>query len=41
LKKEYPEGVMLEPVDCADDTYTPSLLKDSKDPKFRILNDLQ
>jgi hypothetical protein len=32
---------MLEPVDCADDTYTPSMLKDSKDPKFRILSELQ
>ena len=36
LKKDYPEGVPLEPVDCTDDTYTPEMLQDKKNPKFKI-----
>ena len=40
LKKNYPDGVPLEPVDFTDDTFTPDLLKNTKDPKFRILQDL-
>ena len=40
LKKNYPDGVPLEPVDFTDETYTPDMLKNSKDPKFRLLQDL-
>jgi len=40
LKKDYPEGVTLLPIDCTDDTYTDELLKDKSNPKFKILSDL-
>ena len=41
LKKKYPEGVQLEPVDCTDDTYSENLTKDVKNPKFKLFQDLQ
>merc|ERR1711939_471246 len=41
LKKEYPEGVLLEPVDWTDDTFTQDMLQNNKDPKFKILQDIQ
>ena len=41
LKKAYPEGVMLEPVDCTDDTYTDALASDKSNPKFKLFKDLQ
>lgn len=37
LKKEYPEGVMLLPVDFTDDTYSEELFKDKSDPKYKDL----
>jgi len=40
LKQKYPEGVMLEPVDCTDDTWTEELAKDEKNPKFKMFKDL-
>ena len=39
LKKAYPEGVPLEPVDCTEETYTSDLSKNN--PKFKMLADLQ
>ena len=39
LKKAYPEGVPLLPVDCTDETYTTDLSKNN--PKFKMLADLQ
>ena len=41
LKKEYPEGVPLEPVDCTDDTYTDEWAKNNTNPKFKMLQDMQ
>ena len=40
LKTKYPEGVMLEPVDCTDDTYTDELAKDTSNPKFKLFKEL-
>lgn len=40
MKKDYPDGVPLEPVDFTDDTFTPDMLKNNKDPKLRILQEL-
>jgi len=41
LKKKYPEGVTLEPVDCTDDTYTDDLASDKSNPRFKLFKDLQ
>mmetsp|Transcript_16067 Transcript_16067/g.27116 ORF Transcript_16067/g.27116 Transcript_16067/m.27116 type:complete len:92 (-) Transcript_16067:464-739(-) len=41
LKKKFPEGVQLEPVDCTDDTYTPDLASDKANPRYKMLQDLQ
>jgi len=38
LKKKYPEGVPLKPVDCTDDTYT---AQTNQNPKFKIFGDLE
>lgn len=40
LKKTYPEGVPLEPVDLTDLTYTDELLKDKSNPRFKMLSQL-
>jgi len=40
LKKAYPEGVPLEPVDCTDETYTDELPKDRANPKFKMFQEL-
>lgn len=31
----------MEPVDCCDDTYTEELTKDTSNPKFKLLSDIQ
>ena len=41
MKKQYPEGVPLEPVDCTDDTYTDEWAKNNTNPKFKMLQDMQ
>lgn len=39
LKKKYPEGVPLKPVDCTDDTYSAETAKTN--PKFKVFGDLE
>ena len=38
LKKKYPDGVPLRPVDCTDEEYTE---KTKTNPKFRVFGDLE
>ena len=38
LKKNYPEGVPIKPIDMTDDTYTPEFAKNN--PKMKELGDL-
>ena len=39
LKKKYPDGVPLKPVECTDEDYTPDTIKSN--PKFSNLGDLE
>ena len=39
LKKKYPDGVPLKPVDCTDEDYNPDSIKTN--PKFANLGDLE
>ena len=41
LKKDYPEGVPLEPVDCSESTFTEDMLNDNSNPHFKMLEDLK
>lgn len=41
LKKDYPDGVPLEPVDLTDDMFTEDMLNDKSNPKFKMLEDLK
>jgi hypothetical protein len=41
LKQKFPEGVMLEPVDCTDDTFTEALASDKSNPKYKMFSQLQ
>lgn len=38
LKKKYPEGVPLKPVDCTDDTYN---TETKSNPKFKNFGDIE
>ena len=38
LKKEYPEGVPIKPIDMCDETYTPDMVKNN--PKMKAFADL-
>ena len=38
LKKQYPEGVPIKPIDMCDETYTPDMVKNN--PKMKAFGDL-
>ena len=41
LKKDYPGGVPLEPVDCSESVFTEDMLNNKSNPHFKMLEDLK
>jgi hypothetical protein len=39
LKKKFPDGVPIKPVDCTDEDYNPENVKNN--PKFKVFGDLE